>query len=618
VLVLQRVALHDRLARCALVSRLWASAAAAATASIKFSVDRDAIGQNLQPSMLRWLWKHGNAVTSINAVQPDFDPHYFGAHVELPCTMLTNLRSLSLNGMLVELVEGHGSTLSTASKPGKRRNTKNKGARHVASGIMPDSSAPGGPASKGNTSSAEKATGAITKPVPAPTSDTSAIAKQSGRMGLAASTSNPTPQAVLPRLQDLQLVNCAVTGLQLLPRIKGITTLVLNNLELLPGPNFCSIFEETLRNLVGLSELHFSYSSCNRPALSCNTLDAVTSLQRLQRLELMVSGKVDLGFLGRLPTSLTALQLQAEGKQVDFQDVLDLYDASLESYRLTGLQDLALRRIIINTSTLAALSSTLRSLQLEAVVGTPETDAPLLFGFLQQLSCLQHLALAGNFWDEYEGPPIVPWLLQSLSALTAASGLTSLHLYNPHEEPPLPEGALSYILPAGKQLPSLKVLRISCNPRSDSCETDDGDCWCVDGHDINRIADCCPNLEQITLHSVVTLDLDRGCLSKLPSSLHTLSLEGAAFDKGAAQSVAKLIGLRCLHWCDNLIKDKELQELTALTRLTELHVARCGAHGCLHGSWAVSGHSGRVPGLDQGCCWSKPQRCGPDASRLYQ
>jgi hypothetical protein len=396
VLVLQRVPLHDRLARCALVSSAWASAAAAATVSIDFSINRDVVGQVLHPSMLRWLQKHGHAVTSIKAVQPYFDPSYFAAHVELPCAVLTNLRSLSLQGMSVDLAESYGIELSTASKPGKRRKPKKKGAKVGAPGFLPGSSA--GAASKSNAFSAKTAAGTTIKPIAAPASDATSAARQLGHLGLASPTTGSIA-SVLPRLQGLQLVDCAFTGLKLLPRITGLTTLAFNNLnlELLPEPNFCSIFEETLGKLTCLSELCFSYSSRNRPALESNTLDVVTSLQQLQRLELMVSGKLDNSFLGRLPASLTALHLQAEGNQEDFHDVLDLYESQLLQ-GLTGLQELSLKRMVVDPSKLAAFSSTLTFLQLEAVVGTPTTHAPALFASLQQLSHLQHLELAGNFW----------------------------------------------------------------------------------------------------------------------------------------------------------------------------------------------------------------------------
>lgn len=66
--------------------------------------------------------------------------------------------------------------------------------------------------------------------------------------------------------------------------------------------------------------------------------------------------------------------------------------------------------------------------------------------------------------------------------------------------------------------------------------------------------------------------LDRGCLSWLPSSLHTLSLEGTPFTDGTAQFVAGFTGLRSLHLRDNRVDDKELQELTALKQLTGLRL----------------------------------------------
>jgi hypothetical protein len=119
------------------------------------------------------------------------------------------------------------------------------------------------------------------------------------------------------------------------------------------------------------------------------------------------------------------------------------------------------------------------------------------------------------------------------------------------------------ILPAGQKLPGLKVLRIACNP---------GGRTCVDLRVIRSIADCCTTLEELALHNVVPWGLDRSCLSRLPSSLHALSLEGTAIERGTAQFVAGLTSLRSLHLRDNKVDDKELQELTALTRLTGLQM----------------------------------------------
>jgi hypothetical protein len=335
VLVLQHVDLHDRLARCALVSRLWASAAAIATAesqAINLIIDTSVAGQYLHPSMHSWLCKHGRGLTSIKAVQHNSDPTNLGEHLQLPCAVLTNLRSLSLQGVVVELSWNHTAELSTDPKPAM--STAKIGARTLPS----DSSALA--VSNSTTSSAEAAAGTTTKPVVGPTSSTPTSIRPFGRVGFAASRLSPA----LQRLQSLQLVDCAFAG---------------------PGTKFTFNFARTLRRLPGLTELRFSYSCSHPPVFRTNTLDAVTSLQRLQRLELMVSGKVDLSFLSKLPVSLTALYLEAEGKQLDLHDRLDLRGAPLLQ-GLTGLQELTITRIIINPSTLAALSSTLTSLQLEA------------------------------------------------------------------------------------------------------------------------------------------------------------------------------------------------------------------------------------------------------------
>jgi hypothetical protein len=186
--------------------------------------------------------------------------------------------------------------------------------------------------------------------------------------------------------------------------------------------------------------------------------------------------------------------------------------------------------------------------------------AQALLASLRQLPQLQHLELSRMQLDEVTA-------VQQLSALTASSRLTSLHVLARFSMP-LPQGALQHLLSNGVQLPELRVLRLQ---GGDGVSEEQ----CLGADDTQRIAESCPGLTELTLSGVVSLSVSLAPLLALQPSLQALSVAGAAFGDGAAGVIAQLTGLRSLEWSNGTLTDSGLRQLTALTGLTRLRVKSC-------------------------------------------
>lgn len=158
--------------------------------------------------------------------------------------------------------------------------------------------------------------------------------------------------------------------------------------------------------------------------------------------------------------------------------------------------------------------------------------------------------------------------VQQLSALTASPQLTSLHLLARFSMP-LPMGALQHLLPPGLQLPLLRVLRLQGGDGVSEQQ-------CLGASDVERVADCCPHLTDLTLKGVLSVGASLEPLLRLRASLQALSVAGAAFGDAAAGCVAKLTGLQALEWSDSVgLTDAGVQQLTGLRQLRRLSVKSC-------------------------------------------
>lgn len=207
---------------------------------------------------------------------------------------------------------------------------------------------------------------------------------------------------------------------------------------------------------------------------------------------------------------------------------------------------------------------------------TPEGIAAFL-GALRALTSLQHLELQ-NAQLAVARPPFT-----AFAALTASSQLTALVLQSDdsqHTSDPLPRGAMQHVLPAGRQLPSLRRLAIVAQLFEEEYAGVMGGedlrfvRFPMVGQDFGRISSSCSNLETLDIRGVVDSRTDMSALAQLPRSCTNLTIGGAAaFHKDVLPLLAKLTQLSSLNIQVMQVSYKSIEQLTALRGLRELTIA---------------------------------------------
>jgi hypothetical protein len=207
------------------------------------------------------------------------------------------------------------------------------------------------------------------------------------------------------------------------------------------------------------------------------------------------------------------------------------------------------------------------SIQQEAgqEAGASDEDAVsrlVLLSLLRQMTQLQHLQVSKMQLDELTD-------LKQLSALTASPQLTSLAVLARFYTP-IPLHGLEHMLPQGRQLTQLRVLRLQGSEANSHDQ-------CLDSYDIQRIAEACPGLTELTLKGVVNWGANLNPLAQhLQHTLESLSVAGPAFGDTAAAAVAQLQHLQRLEWSDSPnLSDAGLLQLTRLENLRWLSIRSC-------------------------------------------
>jgi hypothetical protein len=385
----------------------------------------------------------------------------------------------------------------------------------------------------------------------------------------------PAAAGLLARLQRLELISCNLHLEQFrrLSSISGsLTSLIIDHVSLRRGEaqhdsDFVKAWAGLLASQPELSELQLSRSCSGfRGALS-----PISSMQQLQRLSL---DGCSVPF-PLLPPSLTSLELTSctandpAAPHLSNLKQLEVLHTRVQASLLHSFPKL--RRLVLTSVRLqqaAGHPSSSAAAAVDEDNSSPEALKDALAA-IARMSCLQHLELTD------QGLHVCPDI-NRFTALTASSHLTALHMSD-QLSMLLPAQALRHVLPAGHQLPQLRVLRLrGSHMPAATAEA----AACGDATGICRMAECCPGLQELQLDNVLAEPTAAACLSQLVS-LTGLSIAGRVCSDATAAAVAQLTGLRSLCWehayyyavAPGTVSG--LQQLTALQGLTYLQLKNC-------------------------------------------
>lgn len=376
--------------------------------------------------------------------------------------------------------------------------------------------------------------------------------------------------ALLPRLQQLHLEYCNLHSADCLAQLvsgsSALTSLVVEGYPF--ADHSCGQqlrFSEPLYGLLAqqlsqLVELRLPYLSFSLPVL-----ERLKGMQTLHDLACDVSDVVASdGWSAHLPSSLTRLRLGA-GHTHEHAIPLSPQLQHLAS----SLRELHLLDVPVEPEQLAGMTGLnvlcLRSCMLQPAHDvTSAVGTAALLAALQQMTQLRHLQLADLNLDTETGP-IGQW-----SALTASRQLRFLEVEYCMWDA-LPEGAAQHIFPPGRQLLQLHTLHLTGLGSTFEDHT-----W-LDGADVGRLISACPRLEDLCLANALCEDADVSVLLQLPQCCSSLTIAGAAFNDAAVRVIVELTSLKELCWRDSpALSDVGLQQLSALTALTQVEVSNCG------------------------------------------
>lgn len=298
--ILQHVPLRDRLSACTLVCKSWAVAAASTTADMSKTIR----GSGMCKQMQDWLEVWGEQVSSIDlhyCPEDNEEPNPFQSRLLLPCSKLTRLTRLALITLPIAFhMQQHSSGVSTRSR--QRAST----AQLLAAEASSSNGTRGSAASQRNRPAA----------------------------GVAAMR---TP-SFLPALRELLLSDCIVrhdSFLQL-SQLTGLTSLHLHSVVLCTASwaavseqQESKAFSAVLQQLKGLETLFLGRGVVLKDADSAAALSALSTMQRLQHLELSTAACRTAAHLAHIPTSLMRLQLAGCEEDRDIGGCLWLTTAAL-------------------------------------------------------------------------------------------------------------------------------------------------------------------------------------------------------------------------------------------------------------------------------------------------
>jgi uncharacterized membrane protein YgcG len=593
--IVQQIPYKQRLAGCALVNRSWAALCSLIPSSdVQTALEDTDSCQSLHA----WLQHHGGHVCTLEVANAGVTTR---PQLELPNCSLPKLQRLSVKRLDLTLCS------STPLLQPLLQQTGDPAAHAAPEHASSSQDHSGGGSSTAGGSSAANSPSDSTQP---------SVASPAACLEL------------LPQLQQLQLTQCTLPlpSIMLLSRLTSLTSLQIQTPQgyhpdaaspfaamgtAMTAPELSQALSRSLQQLTNLEDLVLSAPATEVLSLQARSLP-------LQRLKL--AGGFAAGALANLPAALTLLQLQPSSS-----NGCQHLKAGIGLVQLTNLRHLHLHRCTIPAAILARLTS-LQHLTLARACAVPSDpgdagNADGMWGYqqlgtsrvnallvaLRQLQHLRHLEL--QYMND--------------SAAVEALSLTQLTALQITEQgQPTECGALQKVL-QGRRLPQLRLLHlvaepitpISCSPaasskteassssgsrrsstggnsgcgtrRSDSGSSSSsgsnrahswdhrGKASSLGGRDLGCIVECCPGLQDLALCGVVGPTVFTWPLQHL-SSLQSLSVAGAAFKDSSAAAVAQIGGLQAVQWLDSPLTVTGVQQLTALTRLTQLKaVAVC-------------------------------------------
>ena len=336
--------------------------------------------------------------------------------------------------------------------------------------------------------------------------------------------------------------------------VAALKQLELNHCELLDLPPSDQVLTAALSELpAGLEHLSISFSNKGRARVRFPT----AVLQQLQQLTYLFLGDMEL--LSPDEASPALQPLQALTRLVDVR--LLYCSATITASMLPGACNLTHLHIYGGTMEPSVLAgkALLKDLQLSCRIPDGVAGATRLLSHMQHLQQLTHLDLQGSVFDCEDGS--LP--AAAYAALTASSKLQRLIVSGGCMQV-LFEGVWEHLSTAGRQLPHLTSLKVSGTWRKGEAAA-----TCPPG---SRIADSCPRLHSLYMHSVPCsadlLESLRGLDMLRDLSVRVLCKD---WDRRAVLALCQLKGLKRLR-CR--VSDVEVPNLTAdgllLTELQQL------------------------------------------------
>lgn len=377
----------------------------------------------------------------------------------------------------------------------------------------------------------------------------------SGSTASTSTSSSESPDSLLPKLRGLRLDMCVLRTPAVLQvgQLSGLTRLQLRNL----GQDHLLLQE---RRMHGSWQHQLDVAAAVKRILQRSPQLVCLELACWNEAVIAQTGLLS-SFAAHFPSSLTALRVGDQlGSVLAGRKGPDL---ACSISTLTNLQGLAACHVAVCPTALAGLAQ-LRDLKLHHFTFLPPqpttpgaaVGASALLSSLSGMRKLQHLSVIS------EQNALADAQASEFATLTASSQLPCLQV-TAVEEQPLLAAALQHMFPAGKQLPLLQHVSLTC----DEAGAEAGHCT---GADLRSMFSACRGLCSLDVTGLLHPDIDFDAWLDLPPTCCSLRVGGEELGDAFAGVMARLTHLTCLHWNNSpeLTDAGVCRAVTAATRCT--------------------------------------------------